>query len=90
VDQDIRVAKERLGRRNSELREGNTPGDMDVDDEMEGGEDDVEEEGREESVVSGRSSRPRKYSMQSRRSMSISSVDTSATGSGYKRKRRRE
>lgn len=59
VDQDIRVAKERLGRRSSEAREGGTPGGMDVDEDMDGGDDD--EDMAEQSVTSGRSSRPRKY-----------------------------
>lgn len=83
VDQDIRVAKIRLASRTSDGDEGETPGAMDADDDGEGAEED--EEGRAQSVVSGRSGRGRK---QARRSMSISSVDTSTTG-GPKRKKRR-
>lgn len=61
VDHDIKIAKERLGRRDSETHSGDTPGDMDVDEEMEGGDEDGDDDGRAQSVISGRSSRPRKH-----------------------------
>ncbi|KAI0276322.1 hypothetical protein BGY98DRAFT_986364 [Russula aff. rugulosa BPL654] len=75
VDQDIRTAKMRLG-----LRESDAPvdGPMDVDD---GQAPDTPGEGRAHSVVSTRSGRSRKQTgtTNDRRSMSVSSVDTSAT-----------
>ncbi|PCH40988.1 hypothetical protein WOLCODRAFT_137117 [Wolfiporia cocos MD-104 SS10] len=82
VEHDIRVLKERMGmgERDSEAEDGEaqTPGDEGAEGEM---------EGRAQSVVSTRSTRSvRSRKQSSRRSMSISSVDTSATGA-MKRKR---
>ncbi|KZT05541.1 uncharacterized protein LAESUDRAFT_726808 [Laetiporus sulphureus 93-53] len=85
VEQDIRVARERLGTQGNESAEDGTgagealPIPMDVDD---GNEGDVDR--RAQSVVSTRSTRSRR---QSRRSMSISSVDTPATGAMKRQKR---
>ncbi|KAL0949355.1 hypothetical protein HGRIS_009424 [Hohenbuehelia grisea] len=103
VEYEIRVAKGRLGIRESEeagagggaagesISTGIPVDAMDVD-EAEGGGDDADEElaedGRAQSVASVRSARGRR---QSRRSMSISSVDTSATlptRAGTKRQKR--
>ncbi|KAI0690396.1 hypothetical protein BC835DRAFT_1364881 [Cytidiella melzeri] len=83
IEQEIRVAQERLGKSS----EGGDDEAMDVDEnDGEGGE--PNEEGRAQSVVStrsGRSSRPRKQS--SRRSMSVSSVDTNGTTNTKRQKR---
>jgi len=91
VEYDIRVLKSRLGMRESEgVEEGRGANDadgMDVDEGNEGGET-VGDDGRAQSVVSTRSARSRKHA---RRSMSISSVDTSGTVStraGTKRQKR--
>ncbi|TCD63966.1 swr complex subunit [Steccherinum ochraceum] len=66
--------------------ETQTPGAMDVDEDAEGEQEDpVDASGRGQSVVSTRSTRSRK---QARRSMSISSVDTAATGAGNKKRKR--
>ncbi|KAF8557043.1 hypothetical protein OG21DRAFT_1482642 [Imleria badia] len=88
VDQDIRVLKARLGIRESESadRDPKESTPMDVDEYKEGRHG--EGEGRAQSVVSARSGRGRK---QSRRSVSVSSIDTSAsltTRSGTKRQKR--
>jgi len=76
VDQEIRTAKIRLG-----MRESEPPGEarMDVDEDAQG--PDTPAEGRAQSVVSTRSGRSRKQTgtTNDRRSMSVSSVDTSAT-----------
>ncbi|KAI0254860.1 hypothetical protein BJV78DRAFT_882194 [Lactifluus subvellereus] len=76
VDQEIRTAKIRLG-----MRESEPPGEapMDVDEVGQG--PDTPAEGRAQSVVSTRSGRSRKQTgtTNDRRSMSVSSVDTSAT-----------
>ncbi|KAN0097425.1 hypothetical protein V8E55_001871 [Tylopilus felleus] len=90
VEQDIRVLKARLGIRESESvdRDAKESTPMDVDECKEDRDVDADAEGRAESVVSGRSGRSRK---QSRRSMSVSSVDTSAslpTRTGTKRLKR--
>ncbi|KIJ70140.1 hypothetical protein HYDPIDRAFT_104810 [Hydnomerulius pinastri MD-312] len=78
VEQDIRVLKARLGMKVSEGGDGDgkegTP--MDVDDSKDDGGVDGEVDGRAQSVVSTRSGRGRK---QVRRSVSVSSVDTSAS-----------
>ncbi|KAK7061914.1 SWR1-complex protein 4 [Favolaschia claudopus] len=93
---DIQVLKTRLGMQGAAKAE-ETDGDvnaMDMDDgndadaDMDGDADAEGEDGRAQSVVSTRSARSRKHN---RRSMSISSVDTSATVStraGTKRQRR--
>ncbi|KAG8218672.1 hypothetical protein J3R82DRAFT_4338 [Butyriboletus roseoflavus] len=90
VDQDIRVLKARLGIRESESadRDGKESTPMDVDESKEDKDAEGEVEGRAESIVSARSGRSRK---QSRRSMSVSSIDTSAslpTRTGTKRQKR--
>lgn len=76
VDQEIRTAKMRLG-----MRESETPAEtpMDVDEDVQA--PDTPGEGRAQSVVSTRSGRSRKPTgtTNDRRSMSVSSVDTSAT-----------
>ncbi|KAI9447885.1 hypothetical protein H4582DRAFT_2107334 [Lactarius indigo] len=76
VDQEIRTAKMRLG-----MRESETPAEtpMDVDEDVRA--PDTPGEGRAQSVVSTRSGRSRKQTgtTNDRRSMSVSSVDTSAT-----------
>ncbi|KAF9226646.1 hypothetical protein BS17DRAFT_775926 [Gyrodon lividus] len=89
VEQDIRVLKARLGMRDSESANGDgkesTPMDLD---EPRDGDKDGEVDGRSQSVVSARSGRGRK---QSHRSMSVSSIDTSASLSaraGTKRQKR--
>jgi DNA methyltransferase 1-associated protein 1 len=76
VDQEIRTAKMRLGMRESEPP---AEGPMDVDED--GQAPDTPGEGRAHSVVSTRSGRSRKQTgtTNDRRSMSVSSVDTSAT-----------
>ncbi|KAH7914414.1 hypothetical protein BJ138DRAFT_400416 [Hygrophoropsis aurantiaca] len=91
VEQETRVLRVRLGVRSSEGAEGNEPDDV----EKEGDEgtpmeveEGKEEDGRAQSVVSTRSGRGRK---QSRRSISVSSIDTSAslsTRAGMKRQKR--
>ncbi|KAG5648906.1 hypothetical protein DXG03_000255 [Asterophora parasitica] len=86
VEYDIRVLKTRLGMRESQGVEGRPGEAMDVDEGHEG--DVVGEDGRAQSVLSTRSARSRK---QTRRSMSISSVDTSGTATtraGTKRQKR--
>ncbi|KAI0053746.1 hypothetical protein FA95DRAFT_484388 [Auriscalpium vulgare] len=87
VDQDIRVARARLGLRESEGAE--TP--MEVDGEGGGSAPAVlPEESRAQSVVSTRSARSRKPTGASRRSGSVSSVDasvTSTTRAGTKRQK---
>ncbi|KAH0839959.1 hypothetical protein J3R83DRAFT_914 [Lanmaoa asiatica] len=77
VDQDIRVLKARLGVRGSESadRDGKESTPMDVDESKED-KDGEEGEGRAQSVISARSVRGRK---QLRRSISVSSIDTSAS-----------
>ncbi|KAJ7180276.1 hypothetical protein C8R43DRAFT_870600 [Mycena crocata] len=93
VEFDIQVLKNRLGMRGAapKTEEGEgVPDAMEVDDgnDAEGDAEGDGEDGRAQSVVSTRSARSRK---QTRRSMSISSVDTSATVStraGTKRQRR--
>ncbi|KAJ6598891.1 hypothetical protein DFH09DRAFT_17877 [Mycena vulgaris] len=93
VEYDIEVLRSRLGMQGSapKVEEGDGSADaMEVDDgnDAEGEADGEGEDGRAQSVVSTRSARSRK---QTRRSMSISSVDTSATVStraGTKRQRR--
>ncbi|KAJ7765063.1 hypothetical protein DFH07DRAFT_867200 [Mycena maculata] len=90
VEYDIQVLKNRLGMQGPATKMEETDGGMEVD---EGGDADGDgegegEDGRAQSVVSTRSARSRKHA---RRSMSISSVDTSATVStraGTKRQRR--
>ncbi|KAI0068621.1 hypothetical protein BV25DRAFT_1866596 [Artomyces pyxidatus] len=72
VDQEIRVAKARLGMRESEAPGASTP--MEVDEEV-----GPPAEGRAPSVVSTRSARSRKQTGTTRRSLSVSSVDTTAT-----------
>ncbi|KAN0132550.1 hypothetical protein V8E53_009566 [Lactarius tabidus] len=76
VDQEIRTAKMRLG-----MRESETPGEtpMDVDEDVQV--PDTPGEGRAQSVVSTRSGRSRRQTgtTNDRRSLSVSSVDTSAT-----------
>ncbi|KAF5387728.1 hypothetical protein D9615_000555 [Tricholomella constricta] len=89
VDYDIRVLKSRLGMRESQGAEGRPGGTeaMDVDEGHDGAEV-VGEDGRAQSVLSTRSARSRKHT---RRSMSISSVDTSGTATtraGTKRQKR--
>lgn len=76
VDQEIRTAKMRLGMRESEAP---ADGPMDVDED--GQAPDTPGEGRAHSVVSTRSGRSRKQTgaTNDRRSMSVSSVDTSGT-----------
>ncbi|EPS98724.1 hypothetical protein FOMPIDRAFT_1164806 [Fomitopsis schrenkii] len=86
VEQDIRIMKARLGEQEPGGEDGAEMGDgaqtpMDVDD---GNDAEGELDGRAQSVVSTRSTRSRK---QSRRSMSISSVDTSAAGAMKRQKR---
>ncbi|KAF8639755.1 hypothetical protein AX17_001017 [Amanita inopinata Kibby_2008] len=95
VEYDIKVLKTRLGVRESQGVEGveeaggklGTSEDaMDVDAANEG--EEVGDDGRSQSVFSTRSARGRKHS---RRSMSISSVDTAANASlrtGIKRQKR--
>ncbi|KAF7432954.1 swr complex subunit [Pleurotus ostreatus] len=92
LEYDIQVAKKRLGIRNSEDREGGGGGGkgkgvgigsaMDVDDGDADADAEAEEEsvrdGRAQSIVSTKSARSRRPT---RRSMSISSVDTNATAS---------
>ncbi|KAK7696191.1 hypothetical protein QCA50_000842 [Cerrena zonata] len=91
VEQDIQVATMRLEMANNTGGEGGeggagTPSAMDVDEDAEGVEDD---DGRAHSVISSRSTKSMRGRKQSqRRSMSISSVDTSATGSMPKRRKR--
>ncbi|KAF7985229.1 hypothetical protein HWV62_7874 [Athelia sp. TMB] len=105
VEQDIRVLMGRLGRRVSEPAETDpdADGDADADGEtntgtgtaaaptpmnIDDGGDGEGENGRAQSVLSTRSARSRK---QSRRSMSVSSIDTSASAStrgGRKRQKR--
>jgi len=88
VEQDIRIAKERLAMPDDGADEAGdgegaaTP--MDVDGSLEGGDGDGDGDERAQSVVSTRSTRSRK---QTRRSMSISSVDTSTTGPIKRQKR---
>ncbi|KAF9821192.1 hypothetical protein IEO21_00800 [Rhodonia placenta] len=90
VEQDIRVLKARLGKRESEGAEDSfgtgeaAPTPMDVD------EVEAEADGRAQSVVSTRSARSVRSRKQSRRSMSISSVDTSAAGASRRQKRQRD
>ncbi|KII94890.1 hypothetical protein PLICRDRAFT_86353 [Plicaturopsis crispa FD-325 SS-3] len=90
VEQDIRVLKLRLGNRESEGADTTGPGTggtgtsaatpMDMD------ETEVKsEEGREQSVLSTRSVRSRK---QTRRSISVSSVDTTVSARVNKRQKR--
>ncbi|GLB33978.1 putative SANT/Myb-like domain of DAMP1 [Lyophyllum shimeji] len=86
VEYDIRILKSRLGMRESQGAEGQPAATdaMDVDEGNDGGEV-VGEDGRAQSVVSTRSRKP------ARRSMSISSVDTSGTATtraGTKRQKR--
>lgn len=86
VEYDLRIVKSRLGMRESLGVEGQPTGAeaMDVDEGNDGGEV-VGEDGRAESVASNRSRR------HARRSMSISSVDTSGTATtraGTKRQKR--
>lgn len=83
VEQDIRIMKARLGQQESGGgEEGDAaPTPMDVDD---GNDAEGEVDGRAQSVVSTRSTRSRRPS---RRSMSISSVDTSVTGAVKRQKR---
>ncbi|KAF4601990.1 swr complex subunit [Pleurotus pulmonarius] len=92
LEYDIQVAKKRLGIRNSEDREGGGGGGkgkgvsvgsaMDVDEGDADADAEAEEEsvrdGRAQSIVSTKSARSRRPT---RRSMSISSVDTNATAS---------
>ncbi|KAL4076153.1 hypothetical protein V8B97DRAFT_2029510 [Scleroderma yunnanense] len=90
VDQDIRVFRARLGLRESEGAEGGVEEStsMDIDESKEGGDANREGEvdGRAQSVVSTKSVRGRK---QSRRSVSVSSIDTStSTRTGTKRQKR--
>ncbi|KAJ7094600.1 hypothetical protein B0H15DRAFT_129797 [Mycena belliarum] len=94
ADYDIQVLKARLGMAGPANEAEGTADAMDVDDgndadgDAEGEGDGEGEDGRAQSVVSTRSARSRKHT---RRSMSISSVDTSATVStraGTKRQRR--
>ncbi|KAJ7781061.1 hypothetical protein B0H16DRAFT_1496958 [Mycena metata] len=94
VEYDIQVLKNRLGMQSTagaNAEEGDGGGDaMEVDagDDADGDADGEGEDGRAQSVVSTRSARSRKHG---RRSLSISSVDTSATIStraGTKRQRR--
>ncbi|KZT66038.1 hypothetical protein DAEQUDRAFT_813884 [Daedalea quercina L-15889] len=85
VEQDIRIMKTRLGEQESgggeeEAETGDTvPTPMDVDDNNDA---EGEVNGRAQSVVSTRSTRSRR---QSRRSVSISSVDTSGAVKRQKR-----
>lgn len=107
VEQDIRVLKARLGIRESESadRDGKESTPMDVDEPKEDKDAEGEAEGRAQSIVSVRSGRSRKQVRclprrhgsaslifsQSRRSMSVSSIDTSAslhTRTGTKRQKR--
>jgi len=76
VDQEIRTAKMRLGMRESEM-----PAEAPMDVDEDGQAPDTPGKGRAHSVVSTRSGRSRKPTGTSndRRSMSVSSVDTSAT-----------
>ncbi|KAH9965775.1 hypothetical protein BC827DRAFT_1179742 [Russula dissimulans] len=76
VDQEIRTAKMRLGMRESEM-----PAEAPMDVDEDGQAPETPGEGRAHSVVSTRSGRSRKQTGTSndRRSMSVSSVDTSAT-----------
>ncbi|KAH0587771.1 hypothetical protein H2248_006528 [Termitomyces sp. 'cryptogamus'] len=84
VEYDIRLLKGRLGMRESQGAESQPTGDhMDVDEPNDG--EVIGEDGRAQSVVSTRSRK------QARRSMSISSVDTSGTTTtraGTKRQKR--
>ncbi|EGO27874.1 hypothetical protein SERLADRAFT_447095 [Serpula lacrymans var. lacrymans S7.9] len=87
TEQDIRVLKVRLGSRASEGADTGVGTPMDAEGETEGG-DAEGEDGRAQSVVSTKSGRGRK---QSRRSVSISSIDTSGSVSaraGPKRQKR--
>ncbi|KAI0005162.1 hypothetical protein BJV74DRAFT_807369 [Russula compacta] len=76
VDQEIRTSKMRLG-----MRESEAPAEMPMDVDEDGQAPDTPGEGRAHSVVSTRSGRSRKQTgtPNERRSMSVSSVDTSAT-----------
>lgn len=90
VEQDIRVLRARPGLRESEGANGDTQESMqmmDVDESKDGSVNkEGEIDGRSQSVVSTKSGRGRK---QSRRSMSVSSIDTSAsTRTGTKRQKR--
>ncbi|KAF9464376.1 hypothetical protein BDZ94DRAFT_1256299 [Collybia nuda] len=91
ADYEIRLLKTRLGMRESEGADGEGDGgnadQMDVDEGAEGTQP-IGEDGRAQSVVSTRSARSRKHT---RRSVSVSSVDTSGTVStraGTKRQKR--
>ncbi|KAI6003685.1 hypothetical protein EDD15DRAFT_2156068 [Pisolithus albus] len=102
VDQDIRVLRARLGLRESAGTDGDVRESMqmDVDESKDGGTNkEGEVDGRAQSVVSTRSGRGRKQvraslrqvctQLESRRSMSVSSIDTSAsTRTGTKRQKR--
>ncbi|KAJ7638929.1 hypothetical protein FB45DRAFT_739854 [Roridomyces roridus] len=90
VDYDIQVLKNRLGMQGpaTKMEEGEDGMEVDDGNDAEGDIDAEGEDGRAQSVVSTRSARSRK---QARRSVSVSSVDTSATVStraGTKRQRR--
>jgi len=76
VDLDIRSTKMRLG-----MRESEPPAEMPMEVDEDGQVLETPGEGRAHSVVSTRSARSRKQTGTStdRRSMSVSSVDTSAT-----------
>ncbi|KAJ7129487.1 hypothetical protein C8R44DRAFT_79357 [Mycena epipterygia] len=89
VEFDIQVLKSRLGMQGPKVEETEADA-MEVEDgnDADGDAEGEGEDGRAQSVVSTRSARSRKHT---RRSMSISSVDTSATVStraGTKRQRR--
>lgn len=86
VDQDIRMLRARLGLRESEGADGRMKefSPMHGDEVKDGTEGEVD--GRAQSVASTKSARGRK---QSRRSISVSSIDTSAsTRTGTKRQKR--
>jgi len=90
VEQDIRVLKARLGIRESQSidREGKGSTPMDIDESKEDKDAEGEIEERAQSIVSARSGRERK---QLRRSVSVSSIDTSTsipTRTGTKRQKR--
>ncbi|KAL4247057.1 SWR1-complex protein 4 [Abortiporus biennis] len=93
VEADIRTAQARLNMRASEAEGGGAEGGegvMELDEEADGAEE-AGEDGRAQSVASVRSARSvGARQRKNRRSMSISSVDTSATGVGsHKKKKRR-
>ncbi|OJA09305.1 hypothetical protein AZE42_03129 [Rhizopogon vesiculosus] len=89
VEQDIRVLRVRLGRQSEGPEEDTKEGTpMEVEGGADGeGEVKPEVDGRAQSIVSTRSGRGRKQA-QSRRSISVSSIDTSASARVGKRQKR--